>query len=254
VVVSGAGDARSSGRRLRAQAVHRVGPDDVGERVSIRHQVTTPEGPRPTDVVARLLGYEAGMLVLIDRAAQLVVVPESAVIASRVVPPHPRRPAEPSDLGTEDRPLPREAARVLLLDDRDRVLLVAHRPAPDRAVWTAPGGGLEPGEEHAQAARRELDEELGLTVDVGPWVFVRRVTFVFAGVWLDQSERWFLSRTVGYDAATAPLVDAGNLGARWWSLDDLRTTDETVAPAALAEHLARLLTDGPPRTPVDVGR
>lgn len=241
---------------LRARYVARVGRDDVGQRVSVRWStgdVTETSGARATDVVGRLLGYDDEALLLVDRDGQLHVIETARVLASRVVPPHPRLPAEPAG-GTEDAPLEREAARLLLLDPDDRVLLVSHLPGDGRRVWTAPGGGLRPGEDHVAAARREALEELGLEVELGPWVFTRRVTFTFRGVWLDQSERWFLTRTAGYDAASAPLDDAGTDAARWWTLDELATTDELLAPGSLATHVERLLREGPPTEPVDVGR
>lgn len=243
------------GRRLQARAVHRVTPDDVGRRVSIRHLVPTGGGDQQaSDVVGRLLGYEGGVLALVDRDGQLALVDEAAIVASRVVPAHPRLPAEPTDVGTAAAPLERDAARVLLLDDRDRVLLVAHRATAERTVWTAPGGGVRPGEDHHAAACRELTEELGLTADVGPWVWTRRVGFTYAGVHLLQAERWFLARVASYDEVSAPLDDPGLIAARWWEVAELRTTDETLAPGALADHLEELLRDGPPAEPVDVGR
>jgi 8-oxo-dGTP pyrophosphatase MutT (NUDIX family) len=251
-----AAEPPGQGRRLQARAVHRVTPDDVGQRVSIRHLAVTGAGDehQATDVVGRLLGYEAGVLALVDRDGQLALVDETAIVASRVVPPHPRRPPEPEDVGTAAQPLERDAARVLLLDERDRTLLVAHRATPARTVWTAPGGGVRPGEDHRAAATRELTEELGLHADVGRWIWRRRVAFTYAGVHLVQSERWFLARVTTYDEAAAPLDDPGLLSARWWTLDELRTTSEVLAPAAIAHHLGHLLRAGPPEEPVDVGR
>lgn len=254
--MSGEEAPRPTGRRLQARAVHRVRPEHVGQRVSIRHEVapTGARGATVTDVVGRLLGHVDGVLALVDRQGQLALVAEEAIVASRVVPSHPRLPPEPEDLGTATRPLERDAARVLLLDGRDRVLLVAHRASPEGTVWTAPGGGVRPGEGHHAAATRELAEELGLDAQVGPWVWSRRVGFVYAGVHLLQAERWFLTRVASYDEAGAPLDDPGLVGARWWTLEQLRATAETLAPGALADHLAALLRDGPPDTPVDVGR
>ncbi len=194
-------------------------PRDVGQRVSIRHLVVT--GPstegRATDVVGRLLGYEDHVLALVDRQGQLALVDEAAIVASKVIPPHPRLPPEPADVGTAAHPLPRDAARVLLLDASDQVLLVAHRASPVRTVWTAPGGGLRPDEDHLAAAQRELHEELGLAADVGPQVWHREVTFVYAGVHLAQRERWFLARVDAWDPRAAPLDDPGLVDVRWWS-------------------------------------
>ena len=42
------------------------------------------------------------------------------------------------------------AVRVLLVDPADRVLMVRWRLADGRGVWGVPGGGIEPGESHAE--------------------------------------------------------------------------------------------------------
>lgn len=238
----------------RAHHVRRVTPDDVGSRVSVRHLVPDPDrGPTPTDVVGRLLVMDDDVLLLVDRDRQLQVVDATAVVASRVVPPHPRLPPEPVGVGTEERPLERRAARVVLLDPLERMLLVAHSPSATRRVWTAPGGGLKPDETHEDAARRELQEELGIAPELGPCIWTRRAAFPFRGLWIDQAERWFFARAE-VDVAAAPLDDLEAVEARWWTLDDLATTREILAPAALPEHLAALRADGPPPQPVDVGR
>jgi 8-oxo-dGTP pyrophosphatase MutT (NUDIX family) len=243
------GPARRVG--LRARHARRVTPEHVGERVSLRRWVDDPDrGPVQSDVVGRLLAFDDELLLLVDRRHRLHVVEAGRVLSSRVVPPHPRMEDEPG-LPTRDAPLEREAARVLLLDAADRVLLVAHLPG-GRRVWTAPGGGLEPDEDHRAAARRELDEELGLEADPGPWVWSRTVTFPFRGVWLRQRERWYLVRA-DVDATEAPLIDAGTDEARWWTLEELDATDEVLAPRRLTEHLTALLAEGPPDEPADVG-
>ena len=89
---------------------------------------------------------------------------------------------------------------------------------------------------------------------VGPWIWSRRATFTFRGVWIDQAERWFLARTDRWDPAEAPLDDHGIDEARWFTNDQLRADELEVAPSALADHLDVLLRDGPPDAPIDVGR
>lgn len=245
-------------RRLGARFVREVTPEHVQQRVSLRYLL--PEGgdgrERPTELVGRLLAFDPDVLLVVDRRGSLHVVPSGSVVASRVVPAHPRHAPEPVT-GTEDAPLERTASRVLLLHDDGRVLLVAHAPVAGRRVWTAPGGGLEPGEGHLDGARRELCEEIGIDAPLGPCVWTRHVVFAFRSVWIEQDERWFLART-DQDAAAvvaaAPLPDPAVTEARWWTLDELERTDEALAPAAIAHYLRRLLREGPPSEPVDVGR
>jgi len=237
----------------RATYRREVDGSHVGERISVRSLVDGEDGPRPTDRVGRLLSYEEDGWIVVDRHGILHAIDPADIIASRVVPPHPRLPAEPTG-ASEGTAIPRDAARVLLLDDTDRALLIAHLPGDGRTVWTAPGGGLDVGETHEQAAARELREEVGIDAPLGPWVWSRSVTFTFRGIWLHQTERWFLARVAGLDAEAVPLDDLATEGARWWSVDELAATDEVLAPTSIAVQLRRLLSVGPPDDPIDVGR
>jgi 8-oxo-dGTP pyrophosphatase MutT (NUDIX family) len=62
-------------------------------------------------------------------------------------------------IGTAPLPLPSVTAAVL--DDQDRVLLVQRA---DNGRWTLVTGCLEPGEQPAVGAVREVEEETGVTV------------------------------------------------------------------------------------------
>ncbi|XVU29939.1 NUDIX domain-containing protein [Actinoplanes sp. CA-054009] len=72
----------------------------------------------------------------------------------------------------------RRTGRVVLLDSLDRLLLLRCALAPGNPekghAWFTPGGGLEPGEDPAEGAARELHEEVGLSVstaDLSPVAF-----------------------------------------------------------------------------------
>lgn len=56
----------------------------------------------------------------------------------------------------------RRAARVLLIDDRARLVLIKRTKPGQKPYWTAPGGGVEDTDASVEAAlHRELAEELG---------------------------------------------------------------------------------------------
>jgi 8-oxo-dGTP pyrophosphatase MutT (NUDIX family) len=155
------------------------------------------------------------------------------------------------DLGP--RPGVRVAARVLLVDPAQRLLLFhgVDPHVPGQSFWFTAGGGLEPGEELLAGARRELREETGLSLPpdglVGP-VWLRRVQFTFESVAYDSDEWFFLaalSDPADVDTAGFTELESRTVrGHRWWSGDDLRTTSETVYPLQLAELLPDLLAVG----------
>ena len=152
----------------------------------------------------------------------------------------------------------RRAARVILLDTEQRLLLTRFS-FPDRDVWTTVGGGVEPGETHAEAARRELVEEAGLEVaDVGACVWTREHVIPDPVSFDVQRERYFLVRTQPFEPVPRlsweALAAEGVTGLRWWPLDEILASTETrFAPRPLGRLVQELLRDGPPATPIDVG-
>lgn len=109
---------------------------------------------------------------------------------------------------------------------RDHLILVVRRSSHDAfepGLWEVPGGRSRPGETLVEAARREVKEETGLDVDVGPavstwqcregWRRVSGVTFLayhrhgevvlsdehdeYAWVSLERARRLPLAMTIG---------------------------------------------------------
>ena len=58
------------------------------------------------------------------------------------------------------------------VDDDGKVILLRRGFDPGRGLWTFPGGFVDLGESVEQAAHRETDEELGMSIALGPLVGV----------------------------------------------------------------------------------
>ncbi|RMI13533.1 NUDIX domain-containing protein [Cellulomonas triticagri] len=180
--------------------------------------------------------------------------------------PSPSVPGSPSDAAAgvlgdgwvlgDDGLRYRRAARVLLLDADDRLLLVRGHDVdqPERSWWFTVGGGIDPGESAPDAALREVREETGLVLDpgalVGP-VLTRTGIFDFYAQRCRQDEEFFLARVdhaldtdavdrVGWTALEQDVLDE----LRWWDLAELDVEGETreVFPEGLADLVRGLLT------------
>ena len=104
--------------------------------------------------------------------------------------------------------LDRRAARVVLVDHADRILLLRgcdpDRPGP--RWWFTPGGGLNPGESTADGAVRELFEETGLRVtpgELGEPVWHQVTQFSFDNRQYRQEQDFYLVRVAEWQVDTA---------------------------------------------------
>ncbi len=152
-------------------------------------------------------------------------------------------------------PEPRRAARALVLDASGRVLLVRYVGPEGGEWWVLPGGGMDPGETAERTVVREVEEETGIRVELGPLIWTREFVVPWGERWIRQGEQIYL---VEIDRPVlAPLTDAlrseGVRERRWWTLDELDASDEHFAPRRLPELLRELLAQGPPEIPTDVG-
>jgi 8-oxo-dGTP pyrophosphatase MutT (NUDIX family) len=143
----------------------------------------------------------------------------------------------------------RLTARVVLLDPDGRILLMKGRlpGRPDApAFWYTVGGGVEDGETFLQAAAREIVEETGLT-DAVPGRVVWRDEVILRD--LEGEKRLFkqdyiVARTAGGEPSREgwlPHEHRLTDDVRWWTLEELQLTEDTVYPIGIAVLLADVL-------------
>jgi ADP-ribose pyrophosphatase YjhB (NUDIX family) len=153
----------------------------------------------------------------------------------------------------------RSAARALIIDAANRVLLFRGVLPGREPWWFAPGGGLDEGETYEAAVVREVMEETGLVVnadEVGPAVWSRDYLFDWQGEVERHLERFFLIRvpthdvdTTGFEPGEATVIRE----FRWWSIDDIRDSSERFSPSSIANLLTPLLRGDSATLPIEVG-
>jgi 8-oxo-dGTP pyrophosphatase MutT (NUDIX family) len=150
----------------------------------------------------------------------------------------------------------REGGRVVVLDPFDRVLLLYCRVAegPLTHAWITPGGRLETGETHRQAALRELQEETGHHAEsLGPCVWHRSSVRSTVDGPLASFARFYLLRAPAFDVDTSGSGPTENIEAwRWWPLAEIQAEGSNhFVPARLGELLPPLIRGELPGEPLD---
>lgn len=168
-------------------------------------------------------GADAGPLVLSSR-----MVYSGAVVSLRVDEVQTAK-------GTVTREVVEHAGAVVMvaLDDLGRVALARqYRHAVGKELLEFPAGGLEPGEDPWEAARRELKEETGLVAE--EWAFLG--SFFSSPGFLHEELHAFLARSLSL--TDQELDEDEEIEVTWVSLDDLA---RGIPPLSDAKTLATLV-------------
>lgn len=134
----------------------------------------------------------------------------------------------------------RIAARLIVLDADNRILLFRYIDADGRSFWATPGGGVEAGETTDQAARREACEELGSnqvklrqlwTACVEIRIGHRDVKQTEVFLLLDCDQIPFGQNVIQYHELE------GIRESRWWSSAEIEVADDPIFPTDLVRRL-----------------
>lgn len=121
-----------------------------------------------------------------------------------------------------------------------QVLCVRRGGEPGRGLWSIPGGAVELGERLTEACAREVAEETGLAVEVGPLVTA------FERIARDAEGRVeyhyvLLDYLCSVERAATPVAGDDAMDAAWVTLDGLEArglTPDTIAVIRAAAAMA----------------
>lgn len=137
----------------------------------------------------------------------------------------------------------RRAARILLFDGEGRLLLFRFTAPGRTPFWATAGGECDPGEDFADAARRELFEETGIAAEPGRPIHARGNDFTtFDGEPVTADERYFRVVVHAADVDTSghtALERAVMRDHRWFTRAELAAWPEPIFPPELLDLLDR---------------
>jgi ADP-ribose pyrophosphatase YjhB (NUDIX family) len=131
----------------------------------------------------------------------------------------------------------------MLFDELGSILLirfVVPRADGEFVFWALPGGEIEAGETEAEAAVREVREELGLELAVAGPVYRDSNQFLHQGEMQDNVDFLFAARCGREEPRLIGVtVDEREImkEIRWWSEAEVRASRERIFPENLAERM-----------------
>ncbi|HYM82438.1 MAG TPA: NUDIX domain-containing protein [Candidatus Limnocylindria bacterium] len=147
----------------------------------------------------------------------------------------------------------RETVRVLLFNSQNQLLLMKisdpkvadpTKPWLRSPFWVTLGGKIEQGEDLMTAAGREIAEETGLhDVVIGPVVWFGEQVSHSTGEATLLKETFVIARTGDMrltDEQWTIEERKAIVEMRWWPIDELELTSETILPSVLVKLIRRV--------------
>jgi len=144
----------------------------------------------------------------------------------------------------------RPTARIMLINGNNDLFLLKTHFDPEVGLpprWLTPGGGIDAGETALEAAVRELREETGLVATQdqlgepvletsGRWDWADGINYhTYTDTIFELQVENFTPDTSGF--TTEELRDV--LEYRWWNVQDLLDSPESLAPHELRDYLRK---------------
>lgn len=137
---------------------------------------------------------------------------------------------------------PRVGVGVVIIRETDgrQVLLVLRGKEPAKGMWSVPGGSLELGETVSEAAEREVQEETGLDVEIGP------VITAVDAIYREEKEisfHYVIVDVLAFAAPDATPVPADDADAvQWVAVDEVASVEPLTEnlPAVVQQAVAMI--------------
>jgi 8-oxo-dGTP pyrophosphatase MutT (NUDIX family) len=106
----------------------------------------------------------------------------------------------------------------LFILNGDRLALI-RKPHFEAGIWRTPGGGIKPGEDFVEGARREALEETGLAVELDRYLVLAQARFHHGGETTDWRTHVLSARTADDEIGPRDLDEIAE--ARWGTTEEL---------------------------------
>lgn len=127
------------------------------------------------------------------------------------------------------------AAGILIINDKNEVLLAKRKFDPKKGTWQTPGGFMHPEETFEEALHREVEEELGVKIKLGDYAGTIPELYDYCGVLLPFLGIYCTATIISGKIKSKDDVEE----ARFFSLEEIEDLD--IAYPALRPLIRNIL-------------